>query len=303
MLNRLIDELKAELMSIEQNATLGVETNFVARTDALDQLTFHILERIENGVVEYGYRQELVELQQCAESIRQRLERVNDQLFNRLRHQLTVADDTASLLHQLCLTYTGGYDVEANARNPLAHDRLDRFIDGLFDIADEPEETLAIEPGMIGYQPTPARFIFNVVEHLNLKADDVFYDLGAGLGRVVLLVSLLSQAQVKGIELEPAYCAFAQKRIRVFNLQRTGCLNVDAREADYTDGTVFFMYTPFTGHVLHRVLDRLQREAETRQIRVATYGPCTDRVVAQSWLTLSDHDMLDEDLAIFNSRA
>jgi hypothetical protein len=36
--------------------------------------------------------------------------------------------------------------------------------------------------------------------------------------------------------------------------------------------------------MLQQVLDRLQREAETRRIAVYTYGPCTWQVARQDWL-------------------
>jgi hypothetical protein len=60
--------------------------------------------------------------------------------------------------------------------------------------------------------------------------------------------------------------------------------NVDAREADYTDGTFFFLYTPFTGRILQAVLARLETEARTRSITIAAYGACTSDVARQPWL-------------------
>jgi hypothetical protein len=61
-------------------------------------------------------------------------------------------------------------------------------------------------------------------------------------------------------------------------------VNVDARQADYADGTVFFLYTPCTGHMFQAVLDKLHDEARLRPITIATYGPCTQQVAQQPWL-------------------
>jgi uncharacterized protein YwbE len=47
----------------------------------------------------------------------------------------------------------------------------------------------------------------------------------------------------------------------------------DARAGKLTDGTVFYMYTPFTGNMLRAVLDSLQGEGVRRDIRICTFGP------------------------------
>ena len=64
---------------------------------------------------------------------------------------------------------------------------------------------------MVFYQPTPGRIIFELVERAALQKHDTFYDLGSGLGQVVILVSLLSGARAKGIEFDPAYCEYARR--------------------------------------------------------------------------------------------
>ena len=46
------------------------------------------------------------------------------------------------------------------------------------------------------------------------------------------------------------------------NLSEVDFINVDAREAEYADGTVFFLYTPFEGKMLLEVLGRLKEEAQ-----------------------------------------
>lgn len=62
------------------------------------------------------------------------------------------------------------------------------------------------------------------------------------------------------------------------------------------------MFTPFKGKLLQMVLDKLQREARTRTIKICTYGPCTLQVSSQPWLsTLDSTANYEFKLAIFNS--
>jgi hypothetical protein len=62
-------------------------------------------------------------------------------------------------------------------------------------------------------------------------------------------------------------------------------LSSDVRDADLSSGTVFYLYTPFRGSILREVLDRLRAEADTREIRVCTFGPCTPIVAEEIWLS------------------
>jgi hypothetical protein len=61
-------------------------------------------------------------------------------------------------------------------------------------------------------------------------------------------------------------------------------ISKDARNGDYSLGTVFFLYTPFEGRMLQDMLDILQKEAQKRAISIFTYGPCSPHVARQDWL-------------------
>jgi precorrin-6B methylase 2 len=164
------------------------------------------------------------------------------------------------------------------------------FINGLLLIEAVPLETKAREPEMVYYQPTPARIIFELVEKAQLTREDVFYDMGSGLGQAPILVHLLSGATAKGIEFEPAYCDYARECAADLNLSAVEFINAEARTADYSEGTVFFRYTPFEGGVLQEVLEMLWEASRRRRIRLFTYGPCTLQVSQQSWLKCVDQN-------------
>ena len=302
MLHETVQEIQADLRSIAQQEAPWVEANFVERIDALDALSWRILERIENVQYVHGYNAELASAYHRATQLWQRLEAVNAQLFCRLREQLVASPAPGPTLRQLCETYVGSV-THAPTWQDLDADYLDIFVNGILGIDGLPEETQNLQPGMIGYHPTPARVIFALIEHAHLSAGEVFYDLGAGIGRVVLLVGLLTTAHVKGVEFEPAYCAYAQQRAASLHLSRATFLNVDARRAEYADGTVFFLYTPFTGRILQAVLAQLEAVARTHPITLATYGACTRDVAQQHWVQPTVQRTFAHDtLTLFSSR-
>ena len=99
---------------------------------------------------------------------------------------------------------------------------------------------------------------------------------------------LLSGATARGVEFEPAFCEYAQACAAALGLTQVAFITADARRADYTEGNVFFMYTPFEGSMLREVLERLRELSRSGPIRLATYGSCTTIVAQQDWLSASN---------------
>lgn len=280
----VVYEIQSDIEAIEKNAALYQEANFDRRAEAIDYLEFNIIDRLEALLQTINPSEELIRLKQAAERVKRQLEAVDETLFQRLRADIRAGVCTGTALKTLIDEYVGR---GANGRYPqdeIGYDSLDLFINGLLLNQAVPLETKTREAGMVYYQQTPARIIFELIEKAQLTGKDVFYDIGSGLGQVPILVNLLSGAKAKGIEFEPAYCGYASRCAADLNLSGVEFINADARTADYAGGTVFFMYTPFEGSILQEVLAKLREESQRRRIRLFTYGPCTPQVSRQSWL-------------------
>lgn len=279
-----IHEIQSDLEAIEKNAALCEETNFNHRAEAIDDLEFNVIDRIAGLLQTLPLPEELIPLKRHAERVKHQLEAIDDTLFQRLRADLRMGRCTGTALKRLIEAYVGREANSSRRQDEPGYDCLDVFINGLLLIPAVPLATKDREPEMVSYQQTPARIIFELVEQAHLTGEDVFYDLGSGLGQVPILVNLLSGAAAKGIEIEPAYCDYASRCAADLNLARVAFIHADARAADYSDGAAFFMYTPFTGKILQDVLEKLWRESRRRRIRLFTFGPCTPQVSRQNWL-------------------
>ena len=294
-------EMQSDIEAIERNETLYEESNFIDRVEAIDFIEFHVICRIEWQPRNRSDVEGLAELKRRAESLANRLEETNEKLLRRLLASIRSGDYTRRDLRHLFNEYAERAS-ERRSRDDVGYDGLDAFVNGLLRMDVAVAETKQREPDMVAYQPTPARIVLDLIERASVTSDDVLYDLGSGLGQVPILVGLLTGAKTRGIELEPAYCDYARKCARRLNLSDVEFINLDARDADYSDGTIFFMYTPFTGRLLQQVLDRLRHESRRRTIRICTYGPCTPHASSHSWLRRRDRSALDEyDLAILES--
>jgi SAM-dependent methyltransferase len=124
---------------------------------------------------------------------------------------------------------------------------------------------------LIGYHPSGIDPILRALAEVPVVPGDVFIDLGSGLGKVVLLAALVTGATARGVELQAPLAARAREAALRLELD-VRFVAGDVRDADLDDGTVFFLYVPFTGPVLAAVLERLRRVAERRAIVVCTLG-------------------------------
>lgn len=288
--------LEQELVDFERDATLDDETNLEARARALDFARFvgevARLHRGANG---------LATLKRRADALRARLVPINERLFQRMRAQISSGCWTRLELRQELDRFTR-YSPGQQQVAHLGFDGLDILLDGILEARVPPEATLSQHPEMVHYEPSPARVILNLLDQVQPGHHDVFYDLGSGLGRVVILVNLLAGIPSRGIEYQPGFCSHARESAQALGLSDVAFINADVRWADLSDGTIFYLFTPFRGTLLQSVLEKLRREAQRRQIVVCTYGSCTRHAFDLPWLhavdPTSNHDFR---LAVFRS--
>jgi len=142
----------------------------------------------------------------------------------------------------------------------------DLWLDGVLSLPELPEDQPSLPPGTVPYLPCPVDVVLAALAEAPVGAGDVFVDLGAGLGRVVLLAQLLCGARAIGIELQPHLCAQAQQAASALGLVDAAFVCGDAAERSLDEGTVFFVYASFGLAALRRVLAQLYTVASQRRI-------------------------------------
>jgi 16S rRNA G966 N2-methylase RsmD len=276
----LIDQL-------EQNPSLNEPRHLRQRVQALDDLDAHL-----------GDGQHIrTALHQRASTIYTELESANFKLFQTIRQDIQRGSGGRSVLE-----WMPDLNGPANLITRTGYDYLDQLIGGVLQFEEPSAEVLRLESEMVAYQPTPARHIFDLIARTALTERDSLIDLGSGLGHVALTASICTKANCTGIELEPSYVDCAREAVRSLNLNNVRFIQGDARAANLSDGTVFYLYTPFSGAILRDVLNLLRQEAVTREIRICTFGPCTQVVAEEQWLSATG-PLESDKIAIFHSRA
>ncbi len=225
-------------------------------------------------------------LHQRANALRIRLEAANAKLYQSLRSDMVRGDPPRTLLQWLEDSAGGN-----GTRSPLpglGFDYRDELVSGLLQLPEPCEPSLQPSPEMVPYQPTPVRHILHLIAAAMVAKDDVFVDLGSGLGHVPLLVSMITGAESLGIEMQASYVVSARACAQSLQLNQVQFIAQDARDADLSRGTVFYLYSPFKGSILADVLGALRRESMHRPMKICSLGPCTHRVSSETWLKASE---------------
>jgi len=160
----------------------------------------------------------------------------------------------------------------------------DAWVDRVLGLDDVPDDGPALPAGGVPYLPCAVDVLVRMIDEAPVRSTDVFVDVGAGPGRAIALVHLLTGAGAVGLEIQPHLVQAANGLASRLGLSRARCIEGDAATAAafMSHGSVFFFYCPFSGERLAKVLDDLEPIARTRTLRIC----CVDLPLPpRSWLT------------------
>jgi len=129
------------------------------------------------------------------------------------------------------------------------------------------------------YEPTPVAQAEALLDALPAPEMATFVDLGAGMGRVVMLAARRPYRAVIGVEISPALVEIARENLAsVRDSQRivrdVKIVGADAAAYAFPRGDlVVYMYNPFRGPVLDAALANLRTSAEARDVMLLYHTP------------------------------
>lgn len=174
----------------------------------------------------------------------------------------------------------------------------DAWLDVVCGLGELPDDGPELPKDGVPYLPCSVDTVLRMVELAPVSASDVFVDIGAGVGRAATLVHLLTGAAVIGLEVQPALVRAARDLAAGLHLSRISFFEGDAIELSghVALGSVFFLYCPFSGDRLTKLLACIEPIARARMIRVS----CVDLPLPPcSWLT--GDPQISGDLTIYRS--
>jgi len=181
----------------------------------------------------------------------------------------------------------------------IAPPERDAWLDLVLDLTEPPDDGPELPRGCVPYLPCPVNALLRMVDEAEVRSSDVFVDVGSGVGRAATLVHLLTGAAAIGLEIQPRLARASRDLAARLPVRRISTIEGDAtRMAGLLwVGSVFFLYCPFSGERLSRLLAALEPIARTRKLRIC----CIDVAMPPvPWLTLEPQRSVD--LAIYRTR-
>ncbi len=107
------------------------------------------------------------------------------------------------------------------------------------------------------YGETWASAISQWVYFLPITAEDIFYELGSGNGRISFWIQILSNCQVVGVEKVPLFIQKAKNIQEKMKNKKIQFLNQDILEVDYSKATLIYFYgTSFSDDMILTLLGK-----------------------------------------------
>jgi SAM-dependent methyltransferase len=141
------------------------------------------------------------------------------------------------------------------------------------------------------FVPSAYRDTFQYLRAVNIGPDDVFVDLGSGLGRTVFAASWMGAKRAVGVELVEALTEGAEANRKRSKLRNRDIEFVCVNALDFSEPgmTIMYMFHPFGEAVLEQVLANIkaQRDAnpDAKRLRIIYSNPVyNDALQRSGWL-------------------
>lgn len=134
------------------------------------------------------------------------------------------------------------------------------------------------------YQPTSYKDLFRMLGHVGAGPDDVYVDLGCGLGRTVFAAHRLGVRRAVGVEVDGALVRACRANLARSGAEPAAVQFVEGFAQDFAhpETTLLFLFHPFGRGTLQTVLDRLGRDlqARPRHFRLVYFNAVSDDLLA-----------------------
>lgn len=154
----------------------------------------------------------------------------------------------------------------------LALGPADSFFDALIELTDKPAVPEQFAENKIGYVEASVEAVLRMLDVIDLDDSDLLCDVGSGLGRIPILVHLLTDRPTCGVELDPALASRAEQLAQKNSLSNVCLVEGSALDVDLSRVSVFSFNLPFDGEPLRQFLAAIRPPPGARPIRIYPYA-------------------------------
>jgi predicted RNA methylase len=137
------------------------------------------------------------------------------------------------------------------------------------------------------YEGTPYNLIRDFLTIIQPDENDIIYDLGAGYGKIAFYGAATTKSFFKNIEIVPDRVDISNQIKKRFKFDNTEFVQGNVLDFDLSDGTVFFLFNPFSHATLEKLSQKLHAVSQIHPIKIVTWGgPSNDFFEKENWLKI-----------------
>lgn len=118
---------------------------------------------------------------------------------------------------------------------------------------------LTMNHGLNFFNYESSRFLKELLEVIDLKDGDIFYDIGSGYGIVIAeLAKKFPQTKFIGIEIVKERANFSSELMCKNGLDNVTIINANFLDVDFSNGNQFFIFNPIYDFQYTHLLEKLE---------------------------------------------
>ena len=146
----------------------------------------------------------------------------------------------------------------------------DAWVDVVLGLDELPDDGPELPSGCVPYLPCAVDVLLRIAARIPVRPDDLFVDIGSGVGRAAVVMHLLTAMVVRGIEVQSGHVRAARNLVAGLGLSKVTFVQGDAVDLveEWASATVFFLYCPFSGERLARFLQKVEMSIRDRDVYI-----------------------------------
>ncbi len=139
------------------------------------------------------------------------------------------------------------------------------------------------------YEPTPVGEFAPLIALVPFALHSAtFFDVGAGMGRALLLAARFPFRSIAGVEISPALATIAADNLAKTDRSAFACNDIRIRSGDALDARlprgdlVLYLFNPFDAWIVAQLIDKIARETVRREIAIVYHTPVARDVIEAS---------------------
>lgn len=147
------------------------------------------------------------------------------------------------------------------------------------------------------YSPS-CKYLFNVIEQLNITENDSIVDMGCGWGYVLTILNLFPFNKISGIEISKSDIQICNNNLHELNITNINTINDDVCNfTEYNHYNYYYFYNPFSVEIFEAIIKKINQNSYIIYLNI--HDNEHKQLINNSFSFVKKYDGEDRDYSIY----